>query len=219
MQPPPLAAAPSRPLAAVLAGGESRRFGSPKALARVGGERVVDRVLHALRGVPAEPVLIVNRPELFGDLGIPVRPDRVAGAGALAGIHAALCWAEEAGRPGALCVACDLPFLDPALLRRILEIASSEPADAVVPESTGRRGVEPLCAYYRVTCRAAAEEMLARGDRQLLGLLGRIRARRLPLAEVTQLGEPEILFLNVNTPDDHRRAEELARTTRSGVAR
>src|SRR5688500_1780638 len=48
---------PRPPFAAVLAGGESRRFGSPKALARVGGARVVDRVVRAARGALGETVL------------------------------------------------------------------------------------------------------------------------------------------------------------------
>src|SRR5688500_2171599 len=80
------APAPRPPFAAVLAGGESRRFGSPKALARVGGARVVDRVVRAARGALGETVLVANRPELFGDLGLRVRPDAVPGAGALGGV-------------------------------------------------------------------------------------------------------------------------------------
>ncbi|MEW5931447.1 MAG: molybdenum cofactor guanylyltransferase [Gemmatimonadota bacterium] len=204
--------APRPPLAAVLAGGESRRFGAPKALAEVGGARVVDRVVRAARGALDDVVLIANRPELFAGLGLRTRPDAVAGAGALGGVHAALRWAAEEARAGALCVACDMPFLRAGLLRALLERAAEGDADAVVPESTGRRGVEPLCAFYSVRSLPEVERMLGAGERRLVDLLGRVRTARIPLADVQRWGAPETLFLNVNTPADHARAEEIART-------
>ena len=203
--------APRPPFAAVLAGGESRRFGAPKALARVGGARVVDRVVRAAREALGRVVLIANQPELFAGLGLAVRPDAVAGAGALGGVHAALLWAAEEGRAGALCVACDMPFLHSGLLRALPDRAADGDADAVVPESTGRRGVEPLCAFYSVGCLEEVERMLDAGERRLVDLLERVRTARLPLAEVRRWGAPDVLFLNVNTPADHARAEEIAR--------
>ena len=217
MPPPPpdrtdAGASPRPPFAAVLAGGESRRFGAPKALARVGGVRVVDRVTRAARGALGDVVLVANRPELLAGLGLPVRPDAVAGAGALGGVHAALRWAAEEARPGALCVACDMPFLHAGLLRALVERAAADDGDATVPESTGRRGVEPLCAFYSVRCLPEAERMLDAGERRLTDLLERVRTERVPLVEVRRWGAPEVLFLNVNTPADHARAEEIART-------
>lgn len=195
----------------MLAGGESRRFGTPKALARVGGVRVIDRVVEAARRAVGEVVLMANRPELFTDLGLPVRPDARPGGGALGGIHAALRWAEEEGRPGALCVACDMPFLHPGLLHRLAELAGRGRVDAVVPESPGRRGVEPLCAFYATGCLEEVERMLDGGERRVAVLLDRVRTARVPLQEVRRWGEPEVLFLNLNTPEDHARAEEIAR--------
>jgi molybdopterin-guanine dinucleotide biosynthesis protein A len=156
-------------------------------------------------------VLVANRAELFADLGLRVRPDAVPGAGALGGVHAALRWAAEEGRPGALCVACDLPFLPAGLLRGLVDRAADGVADAVVPESTGRRGVEPLCAFYSVRALPAVVAMLAAGERRAAELVTRLRAVRVPLDEVRGFGDPATIFLNVNTPDDHRRALEIAR--------
>lgn len=203
-------APPRPPFAAILAGGESRRFGAPKALARVGGRRVVERVREAARAALPEVVLIANRPGLFAETGLPVRPDLLPGFGVLGGIHAALSWAEEEGRPGALCLACDLPFLPAGLLRALVARAAEGDADAVVPESTGRRGVEPLCAFYSVACRPVLEALHARGERRAVALLGELRTARLPLAAVRRWGDPEVVFLNVNTPEDHRRAVQEA---------
>jgi len=120
---------------------------------------------------------------------------------------AAVRWAAERGYAGALCVACDMPFLPAALLRRIAEGAGSA---VVLPESRGRRGVEPLCAWYPAECLAAAERMIAEGSWALFPLLERFPAERIPLAEVERFGDPEFLFLNVNTPADYELAQRIA---------
>lgn len=195
----------------MLAGGASRRFGAPKALARVGGVRVVDRVAAAAREALAEVVLVTGDAERFGGMGLRMRPDARPGMGALGGVHAALRWAADEGRPGALCLACDLPFLAPGLLRELVERAAAEGADAVVPTSGGRRGVEPLCAFYSTGCLPAVEAMLDGGELRIVELLERVRTVRLLPEEVRRWGDPAVLFLNLNTPADHARAEEVAR--------
>ncbi len=196
-----------RVFGAILAGGASRRFGAPKALASVGGRTIVERVRDALREVAGEAVLIANEPGLFAGLGMEQRGDEVAGVGPLGGIVTALRWAAERGHGGALCVACDMPFASAALLRRIAERGGD---GIVVPESRGRRGVEPLCAWYPVSCLPAAERMIAGGSWALHELLGVVPTVRVPLAEVELCGDPEVLFLNVNTPADHELAERIA---------
>jgi molybdopterin-guanine dinucleotide biosynthesis protein A len=205
---PPSSAVES--LGAILAGGASRRFGAPKALAEVGGRRIVERVRDALAEAVGEIVLVANEPALFADLHLPTRGDRVAGLGALAGIDAALRWTMEMGRPGAICVACDMPFVSPALLREIAARAAAGDADAVVPESGGRRGIEPLCAWYSARCLAAIERALASDDRSLAALVGAVRTERISIDDVRRFGDPDVIFLNVNTPGDHRRALEIA---------
>jgi molybdopterin-guanine dinucleotide biosynthesis protein A len=203
------------PLGAILAGGASRRFGSPKALAPVGGVPVVERVRRALLGATPDVVLIANDPSLFAGLApaLPVRGDPVPGAGPLGGILAALRWAEEEGRPGALCFACDLPFVPASLARHLAAAGQGGEADAVVPESPGRRGAEPLCAFYSVRALAAVEALVAEGPRPVFALLDRVRTTRVPLDEVRGHGDPAVLFLNLNTPGDHQRAKQIARAT------
>lgn len=206
----------STPFGAILAGGESRRFGSPKALATVGGVRIVDRVRGALAAVAPDLILIANDASLFVPLSLPLRPDALPGLGALGGIYTALLWAREAGREGALAVACDMPFLSPELLAHLL--AEREGADVVAPESGGRRGIEPLCAYYATACIPAIERAIERGERQIVGFHGEVRVKRIPQEAVRGYGEPELLFLNVNTPEEYERAERIA-AGRSAEAR
>ncbi len=196
---------------AILAGGASRRFGSPKALARVDGVRIIDRVRGALREAVDEIVLIANDPSLFTDIGLPVRADREPGLGPLAGLEAALRWAAERGAAGVLCVSCDLPFASAALLREIAERGDAN--HAVVPESPRGLGMEPLCAWYPAAALPAVERALASDDRSLRALLATIDTDCVPLEVVRRFGDPGVLFFNVNTRDDLERAQQIARRT------
>jgi molybdopterin-guanine dinucleotide biosynthesis protein A len=198
-------------IGAIIAGGRSIRYGAPKALVEVGGKRVVDRVIRALQCVVADDdvVVIANDSALGDAIGLPFRGDVLQDAGAVAGVHAALVWAAERGRRGVVAVACDMPFLNDSLLREI--VARSDAVDAVLPESTGPRGVEPLCAYYAVSCIAEIERAAARGDARMIGFHGGITVARVPLDVVRSCGAVDIMFRNLNTPADRTEAERLLR--------
>ncbi|HET9985405.1 MAG TPA: molybdenum cofactor guanylyltransferase [Longimicrobiales bacterium] len=201
----------SAPLGAILAGGQNRRYGAHKALATVAGEPIVERVRRALGSVLPDLVLVANEPDVYAGVGLPMRPDVRPGAGVLGGILTALCWAREQGRPGVLAVACDMPFLSSPLLRRLLAEAGRDPApDVVAPASGSRRGVEPLCAYYGTACIGAIEAELGRGEMHIVGFFDDVVVRTVPLEEVRAFGDPDMLFLNVNTPEERERAERLA---------
>jgi molybdopterin-guanine dinucleotide biosynthesis protein A len=183
----------------------------PKGLERVAGERIIDRVAAALRPVTDDLLLVANDPAAAGWLdGTRVQPDIVPNAGGLGGIHAAL----HAARAPVLIVAWDMPFVPSALLARLR--ALGEGADVAVPESGSRRGVEPLCAFYAPSCLPAIEQSLADGDRRVIGFHERVRVARLPADEVSAFGDPALLFMNVNTPDDLARAEAHAATAHGG---
>jgi molybdopterin-guanine dinucleotide biosynthesis protein A len=193
---------------AVLAGGAARRYGGvPKGLLELGGRRILDRVVDAVRAVTAQPPLLVaNAPE--GPSWRPdlrTVPDVRPGCGSLGGIYTAVASAEGP----VLCVAWDMPFLTEALLRALVEGAVGY--DAFLPQSDGRRGVEPLCAVYGPGCEPAIERRLAAGDLQAIGFHPDVKVGTLPIERVRGFGDPEVLFFNVNRPEDLARAEELWR--------
>jgi molybdopterin-guanine dinucleotide biosynthesis protein A len=193
---------------AVLAGGAARRYGGrPKGLVAVGGRRILDRVVDAVAAVTgATPLLVANAPE-----GPTWRPDlrTVAdtrpGYGSLGGIYTAI----QAGPEPVLCVAWDMPFVTPELLAALAQ--GSAGYDAFLPESDGRRGVEPLCAVYGPGCGPAIERQLERGDLRAIGFHTDVSVGTLPLERVQAFGDPAVLFLNVNTPEDLKRAEAVWR--------
>ena len=197
-------------LGALLAGGQSRRYGGePKALATVAGETIAARAIRALQAAADLVVIVANEPEIYQPLGLEVRSDLRPGLGALGGIHTAVAWAQEGGCRGALVAACDMPFLSPDLLRRLVE--GSHANEVVAPASDSRRGLEPLCAYYGIACRSAIEAALERGDRHVTSFFPHVEVRTLPADVVARYGDPNLLFLNVNSPEDRERAEAAAR--------
>ena len=191
---------------AVLAGGAARRYGGrPKGLIELGGRRILDRVVDAVAAVTgAAPLLVANAPEGPGwrpDLR--TVPDVRPACGSLGGIYTAVA----SGAGPVLCVAWDMPFITPELLRALVE--GSVEYDAFLPESDGRRGLEPLCAVYGPACGPAIERQLARHDLRAIGFHADVKVGTLPLERVRAHGDPDVLFFNVNTPADLERAEAV----------
>ena len=197
---------------AVLAGGAASRYGGvPKGLLAVGGRRILDRVVDSVQAVTgALPLLIANAPGASAwRPDLKTIPDARPGLGSLGGIYTAVTAVPEP----VLCVAWDMPFVPQALLRALIEGATGGAGsyDAFLPESSGRRGLEPLCAVYGPACGPAIERRLETGDLKAISFHADVRVGILSLAQVRGFGDPDELFFNVNTPDDLQRAEALWR--------
>jgi molybdopterin-guanine dinucleotide biosynthesis protein A len=190
--------------AAILAGGAARRLGGvAKALLRVGGTRIIDRQLAALRTVTTDVFLVASDPAPYADLGLRVVGDAMPGCGALGGLYTAIV-ASPAGRT--IVLACDMPFVTPALFRLL---ASDEyaAADLVVPRSA--RGLEPLCALYATRCAEPIRERLERGERRASAVPAGVRVVEIGPERLRPIDEDGVMFANVNTPHDVARAGRL----------
>ena len=195
---------------AVLAGGAARRYGGrPKGLIELEGRRILDRVVEAVQAATGAPPLVVanaaDGPAWRPDLR--TIPDVRPGHGSLGGIHTAVV----SGPGPVLCVAWDMPFVSSGLLAALVDGAAAGDYDAFLPQSDGRRGVEPLCAVYGPACGPAIERQLALGDLRAIGFHPAVRVGTLPLERVRAFGDPAVLFFNVNAPEDLERAEALWR--------
>jgi molybdopterin-guanine dinucleotide biosynthesis protein A len=171
----------------------------------------VVRALTEALGEP--PLLVANAPDAPAwrpDLR--VVPDVRPGTGSLGGLLTAVLAAPA---PVA-CVAWDMPVVTAPLIRALAEELGSR--DAMLPESGGRRGIEPLCAVYGPGCRTALTAALDEGDLRVVGFHQRISHGILPLSRVRRFGDPELLFFNVNTADDLARADGLWRRHASSAS-
>src|SRR5882762_4545536 len=102
----------------IQAGGKSTRMGGePKALLDLGGRRIVERVLDAVRPVVDDVLIVTNTPALYGFLGVPMVADIYPDHGSLGGIFSGL---SAAAGDAAFTVACDMPFLHPDVARLVI---------------------------------------------------------------------------------------------------
>jgi molybdopterin-guanine dinucleotide biosynthesis protein A len=190
----------------ILAGGGATRFGGqPKGLEVVGGSRILDRLVSAFEEAHGSLPLLVSGHSAAATwrANLRVVPDVRPGLGNLGGIYSAVV---EGPAPVVL-VGWDMPFVPAALIRELGRRLND--CDACLPESDGRRGVEPLCAAYGPACRDAIERALEEGDRRAIAFHRFVRVGILKHTEVRSFGSPERLFFNVNTPADLERAREL----------
>jgi len=195
--------APIRPV--ILAGGQATRYaGKPKGLELVGGRRILDRLVDAMMAAfDVPPILVANAPDArTWRPDLEVHADIRAGEGALGGLHTAVTLGE--GRP-VVVAAWDMPFVPPALLQELA--AGLVDHDAMLPASDGRRGVEPMLAAYGPACLDPMGAALDRGDRRAIAFHDAIRVGILPLDRVRAHGDPSLIFLNVNTPEELSHAE------------
>jgi molybdopterin-guanine dinucleotide biosynthesis protein A len=188
----------------IQAGGRSTRMGGePKALMRLGGRRIVERVVAAIAGEVDDLLLVTNTPELYAFLGLRMVGDALPDHGSLGGIYTGLLHA-----PGdaAFTVACDMPFLRADVAR--LVIARAAESDVVIPR-TGDQ-LETLHACYAKACLPAMETRLRAGRLKITGFFDDVRVLEIDEAAVRAVADPAVVFMNVNTPDELAQAHVIA---------
>jgi molybdenum cofactor guanylyltransferase len=187
--------------AAILAGGQARRFGGQdKSRLVVDGRTIIVRQVEILQRITAEVFVVANARDRFADLGLPVHADLIPGAAAIGGVYTAL---ETANADRVIVVACDLPFLDEGMLRRLVELA---PAGDGAWVRTAR-GVEPLLACYRREARLTIRARIDEGRLKLADLEEALEMGELGAEELAQFGPAARLLANINTPDDYARIQ------------
>lgn len=201
---------PSRPpeattgvLSGIFVGGRSRRMaGRPKGLlpSPEPGLTVIERAISVLRQAGAgDRIVLIGEAEAYAGLALPAVPDPLPQIGPLAGLLGLLERALADGQRAALALACDLPYVTPALIERLLRVAPE--AAAVVPRAAGV--LQPLCARYApAECLPVLRETLDAGERALFRVVERLAAR----ACLLELSEQEAETLrDWDTLDDVER--------------
>jgi molybdopterin-guanine dinucleotide biosynthesis protein A len=187
----------------VLCGGQSSRMGRPKAWLPFGAEVMLARVVRLL-GEVVSPIVVVAAP----DQDVPALPpgvlvvrDEERGRGPLQGLAAGL--GALAGQAEvAYASSCDVPFLQPAFVRRLLDLLGEHAI--AVPEVDGFK--HPLAAAYRIGVAEVAARLLAEDRRRPAFLFAEVPTRVVTPDELAGADPTFQTLRNLNTPEEYEAA-------------
>ena len=184
----------------ILAGGQGNRLdGQDKGLIPLKGRPLVQWVIEALHPQVNGIVISANRNlERYRQFGYTVLPDEVEGfAGPLAGLSQAM---KHTSRALILTVPCDTPFLPVDLAERLRLKLEAENADIAIPVVDGRTQHAIMLCQHHVANNL--EQYIRRGCRKVAGWQQSLKTVEVPF---------ETPFLNINTQEDLRQAEHIAK--------
>ncbi len=148
----------------------------------------------------ANTFVVAKDPSRFHSLGLPVVNDALAEGGSAVGVYTAVL-ASTTER--VMCVACDMPFVTPRLLRVLADRSAG--FDVFVP----RHGeyLQPLCAVYGKGTLEAYLDFIRSGGRRIFDIYPDLNTGFLDM-DGGRYGDPDRLFVNVNTPAELEAARQ-----------
>jgi len=190
----------------ILAGGKNRRLGRPKALEKVGGITIIERVANRLAPLVDQMVIVtaLDTQGLPANLGAKIITDVSPGGGPLVGIYSGLITSDNEKN---ILVACDMPFLSTPLLAHLVAVSTSK--DAVIPYSAPGM-FEPLHAVYDRTCIPAIKKRLDNQERAIASFLQDIKVLYVGTAECREYDPERRSFFNINRQPDMDVAQQIS---------
>jgi len=190
----------------VLAGGKGLRLGHEKALETVGNKSLIQWVVFSLSFFSSDIIIVTAEKQFLSQfIGYPklrkvvdTYPDK----GPLGGIYTGLAASNSFYN---LVVACDMPFLNQALLDYMIQISAN--FDLVVPRLGNM--VEPLHAVYSKGCLAPIECLLKQGNLSIRELFTLVKVRYVEATEINRFDPKHLSFFNINTEADLETAREI----------
>jgi molybdopterin-guanine dinucleotide biosynthesis protein A len=191
---------------AILSGGKSERMGTSKALLPFLGKPLIQRIVERLSALSDDILITTDQPNLYKFLQLPLFEDLWPGLGSLGGLFTSLTVAKN---PYLAAVGCDMPFASLELFEYECDRLIQTGVDVVIPSTS--KGLEPLHAVYRRdTCLPAIRSALEAGNLKLVSWLPDVKAEIISVNKTKEFDPQNLVFWNVNTPEEFQRAEERA---------
>lgn len=188
----------------VLAGGQSSRFGEPKALAIWKGTTFVEHIVQVMESILQDVVVISHtdiKERVEQLVQVPVIEDvsHYKGNGPLAGIVSGM---EYIDSDWYIIMPCDAPNVSNEWITILLEQTSNE-YDAVVPIINGRK--QPLLAAYNNRLKEKIYALLQEKKRSMGQLLSQCNVKYIAGEDVQANVD---WFINVNTKEEYVQAQK-----------
>ena len=179
-------------------------MGREKLSIEVADLTLIERVKNALTG-PCREVLVVGEGGIRLGGVRRVAGERPGKQGPLAAMEAGLA---AANHHHVFVAAGDMPFLTRGLVGYLLERLERSGAPAVIPRYGGR--IHPLCGAYARALSPQVGAALDAGARAVRTFLEGIEGIEYVGEELRRFGDPGLLLMNVNSPQDLERARREA---------
>lgn len=183
----------------LLAGGESRRFGQPKAFAEYNSKFFWQHSMHALKET-TERQLIISHQNLLerfkeetGEIVLMDDP-KFKGDGPMAGIYTAM---KNEKSEWYLILSCDIPLISADLIHKLQTFITPD-KKIIIPNIEGK--LHPLVGVYHYSVYPLIERQLENKERKMMKLLNQVEVRYVTEKELQT--DPKI-FSNINSPYDY----------------
>tara|TARA_Y100000768_G_scaffold151706_1_gene113411 strand:+ start:131 stop:739 length:609 start_codon:yes stop_codon:yes gene_type:complete len=192
-------------LFAILAGGQSKRFGGGfKTFTKISGTTILNQIINILSSFSNDIIINANNLDEFNKLDHPIVKDKFEGfLGPLAGIHASILWAKKnnSDKEWIFTVPSDTPFLPSNLLDEFLSSYSSD-TEILIARSNQRH--HPVIGMWHVSLLKSLEkELEAKNSKIMLW----VKKHRYKFVEFDQNQENN--FFNINTQQDLNNAKKI----------
>lgn len=188
--------------AVLLAGGESSRFGSDKALIPFAGMTLIEYIYHKLKRNFAEVIIIAPQKRYSFIKGAEIKEDLYQDKGPLAGIYTGLLYSEA--EYNFIC-GCDMPFLTSSYFDFLKEILlKNHSKEIIVPEHGAY--FEPLAALYNKSLLAAVRANIKADNLRLKSFYQQSSLKIIKEEVLKKKFNLERLFFNLNYYQDYEQA-------------
>ena len=189
--------------AIILAGGKSSRMRTNKALLRLGSKSIIEIIVDKLADIFEEIIITTKSKALYSFLKVKIVEDISIDHNSLLGIYTGLLNSSNFYN---FVIACDMPFLNPALIRYMIEQRIGY--EVIIPKVDEH--LEPLHAIYSKECLKPIEELLSNGDLKIINFFPQVRARYINRDEIRSFDPEFKSFFNLNTNEEYEKAKLLS---------
>jgi molybdopterin-guanine dinucleotide biosynthesis protein A len=180
----------------ILAGRKDSCMGMEKSFLKIGGIRLIDRILGVYQEIFPEIIIVTNEPLAYTEFTKTIIvTDIYKEKEALGGIYTGLFFASH---DYSFVAACDMPFLSKDFIIFLTEQADKY--DIVVPQLSD--GFQPLHAVYFQNCLSPIKRLLIANKLKITGFYKEMRLLSIPEEKIKPFNKDGRLFLNINTPAD-----------------
>jgi len=186
---------------AILAGGQSRRFGRDKTLVSINGRSMTSILADSISALSDDIMVICKNPGKFSDVkNVRLLADAYDKQCPLVGIITALV---NAAYERVFVVSADTPFVQKKLVKHM----SLKEGDAVLPETDNK--IHTLTGFYSKNLLINLEKQYFKGNYRIIDVMDEIDVKYVNEEECRQYDENLLSFININTQKDYKDAMEI----------